>query len=162
MTSTLKRTAYHEAGHLVASYVFGNIGNVDFVTIIPHEGSGGRVEYKTYKTDCSLDTVIDTQNAILGLFAGIVSEEIKFGEHNPDGFGNIDNDGGDYRAISNHLLSLGESNDGDYKHQCKALLLTHWDKVEMIAKELLIKKNLSGEQCLNIIERIKNFQKAEL
>ena len=161
MRSTLKRTAYHEAGHLVASYVFGEIGNVDFVTIIPHEGSGGRVEYKTYKTDCSLDTLIETQNAILGLFAGIVSEEIKFGEHNPDGFGNIDNDGGDYRAISDHLGSLGEDGD-DYKNQCKALLLTHWEKVEMIAKELLIEKTLSGEQCLNIIERIKNFQKVKV
>ena len=155
MTSILEETAYHEAGHLVASYVFGEIGNVDFVTIIPHEGSGGRVEYKTYKTDCSLDTLIETQNAILGLFAGIVSEEIKFGEHNPDGFG--DNGfgyvySGDCEAILDHLFSMGEHGD-DYKHQCKALLLTHWNKVEMIAKELLIKKTLSGEQCLNIIER---------
>jgi len=150
MTSTLEETAYHEAGHLVASYVFGEIGNVDFVTIIPHEGSLGRVKYKTYNEPY---TYVETQNEILGLFAGIVSEEIKFGEHNPDGFG-YNGFGyvhsGDCEAILDHLFSMGEDAD-DYKHQCKALLLTHWDKVEMIAKELLIKKTLSGEQCLNII-----------
>lgn len=43
-TKTLRRTAYHEAGHAVASYVL-HCGNKN-ATIVPDDGAGTRGSHK--------------------------------------------------------------------------------------------------------------------
>ncbi len=86
-------TAYHEAGHAVASIVVGS--EFKQVTIVADERSKGRVHHGGFDDDMwmRLEYIAEDdvqartimEHEIIVFFAGMIAEDLKFGEYDVDG-----------------------------------------------------------------------------
>ena len=155
----IERTAYHEAGHAVASYHL----RVAFssLTIIPEEDSFGHVLHPKSifnnfepEWDNSLKVRDRAERMILVSFAGQVAEWRFTNRHNWRGSGE------DWDKAVN-LASYFAGNEVLQKYvdylwaRAKTLfnLPWLWDAVESVAKELLIRKNMGKQLTRKIIRK---------
>ena len=144
----IQRTAYHEAGHAVMHIHLG-VPFID-VSIISEEGSNGRVKTSTEGLDSSEMSADEIEANIYALFGGMAAEELKFGEISR-GIGDITDTEGDYRQISDHLMTLGEFDGEPFFLRTKEILTTRWSDVEAIAQALLAKKRITFNEVLSTL-----------
>ncbi|MFA6126148.1 MAG: hypothetical protein WC699_02490 [Bacteroidales bacterium] len=157
--SAIERTAYHEAGHVVADYIVGF--EIEYATIIPDEDSNGHVQSKEfanyYYEGFRLYHINDYQlafNSIIVNLAGYLSERKATGK------GKLLVDLGDYGSsldlfkafkISNNLrdamMGTAEGYLCDIFNQERP-----WELVKLIAASLLERKTLTGQEITEIIE----------
>jgi cell division protease FtsH len=167
-------TAYHEAGHALATKLLLPENYISKVTIIPSvRGAGG------FNLSIPKDTMYRSQRQILGsikiLLAGRAAEEIIFGSHEVTTGASHDiqrasslivdytNKYGmdpDMGLFSTQVLSEGV--DKDVIEKCRTIINNLYEEtkeimaknislLEGIAKELLIKESLSGEDIDKLI-----------
>lgn len=164
--------AYHEAGHAVMRYILKEpIARASIQSTT--SGVGGAVFGED--TDTIFQTKSDYHNNLLILYAGRVSEEIKFdaittGAQNDikkateimlasiEEFGFDD----DFGLLNVSVLSekhLVDSKDITERmsrwskkcyNECHDLLTKNYDKVELLAQELLASETLTGEQITEL------------
>ena len=156
------RTAYHEAGHAIASYVLG----VPFlkVSIISYGDYLGMVEHDKEGHDRCLDSItngeIDYDNEALNMvcnkltvyFSGRVAEEIYTGKQ-------VEISGDDYEMAVDILFHMGytDMNEQFYVYHEKAinLIKNNWPSVEAVATALLENKELSRKDIDGILRNKK-------
>lgn len=164
---------YHEAGHTVMQYLLGI--SVSRVSVIGSTSGVGGVTFES-EGDMSLKTREDLRNKIKVLYAGLLSEEIKFGKGNATvGAGN------DLQKVSEiiyqhfqflrHTDSLidwtyirGSNVDDsiakeidtlsiELRKEAELLLRNNFDLVEKLVNVLKENETLSGEQIEAILKR---------
>lgn len=164
MNAELKRVAYHEAGHAVASYVL----RVPFasVSIIEDDDSNGRVmndeqfqrrlvEMVTTVTRWDTRTLKRIDNYIVTLMAGDAAVELL--TNKPIKMDDWDLvRGADLRAASDILLSLGVTDQVDeiekFRLKARVVLMNNWGAIIALASALLESKELSGRKAREIIK----------
>ncbi|NLK29166.1 MAG: ATP-dependent zinc metalloprotease FtsH [Clostridiales bacterium] len=168
-----KITAYHEAGHALATSLLLPDHHISKVTIIPSvRGAGG------FNLSIPKDTMFQSRSQLLSniqvLLAGRIAEELIFGaDEITTGASN------DIQKASTHIIDyinkfgmdsqmglfntevLDEVHDNKFIDRCrslmnqlyedtKILLREHTDSLEQIALELLEKESLTGEDVKRI------------
>lgn len=157
-TKKLKKTAYHEAGHAVASYEL----HIPFtyITIIPEEDSLGHVKHPELHNfnpewDNSLRVIDRAERMIICSFAGQVAEWKFSNRHNWKGSGEDW-----HRAIG--LASHFVGNDEvlqkyvDYLWARAKTLFNApwlWAAVEVVVRKLLTRKKMSNRLTRKIIRK---------
>ena len=154
----IERTAYHEAGHAVASYHLHVA--FSFITIIPEEDSLGHIKHpklNNFDPECdnSLKIVDRTERRILVFFAGQVAERRFANRHNWKG------SGGDWESAVNLASCLAGNNEVLQAYvnylwaRAKNLfdLPWLWAAVEAVANELLIRKKMGSQLTRKIIRK---------
>ena len=156
MSKKLERTAYHEAGHAVAAFHCDYALNTRLVSIEPKGDSAGRTEVYQKpsfdpETDFDAETRARIQDEIVVLYSGAEATRKFTGRYDRRGVA------GDYGA-ANALASVSHVAPeviAKYLDYCKAvareLVEAKWDDIEVVAKELLLKKSLSGKAVRELI-----------
>jgi hypothetical protein len=158
MRKEIERTAYHEAGHAVASCHLHVA--FSYITIIPEEDHLGHVKHpklNNFDPECdnSLRAVDRVERMILVLFAGQVAEWRFANRHNWRGSGE------DWQHAVNLVSYLAGNNEVLQKYvdylwaRAKNLfdLPWLWTAVEAVAKELLIRKKMGSRLTRKIIKK---------
>lgn len=167
-------TAYHEAGHALVTRLLLPENYISKVTIIPSvKGAGG------FNLSIPKDTMYQSQRQILAnikvLYAGRAAEELIFGyDEITTGASNdiqkvssliadyMDKFGMDREMGPFSAQIFREAADGELLEKCRAmagklyeetrnLLGVHMPALEKIARELLIKETLTGEDIDRLI-----------
>ena len=148
-----ERTAYHEAGHAVASHLCKYAPNIRKVTIVPTEEAHGHVSpyaessfQPEFNTD--LRRIVDRVTVLL---AG--NEAVK------KLTGRYDNRGASEdrsEAVNLALYETGSSEETAalinwVQVRTKNLVDFHWDYIRAVATELLQRKTLSGRATSKVI-----------
>lgn len=146
-----ERTAYHEAGHVVAATFLRFGHKPKKATIIPTEDYLGvvhpyekRAEYPEYDLDAK--TQIKWEHTLIGYLAGLVAEKIAAGRYNYRG---AHSDMQVAQAIVEARSGDGESGALYYrwaKARTKELLQARWQYVERVADALMQHKTLNSRQ----------------
>jgi hypothetical protein len=158
MEKTIERTAYHEAGHAVASYYLHVA--LSSVTIIPEEDSLGHIKHPKLNNfepewDNSLKVVDRAERMILVFFAGQVAEGRFANRHNWKGSRE------DWHEAVNMASYFAGNNEVLQAYvnylwaRAKTLfnLPWLWAAVEAVAKELLIRKKMGSRLTRKIIRK---------
>lgn len=169
-----ERIAYHEAGHAVITYLLGEpIARASIQSTT--SGVGGVVVREDSVT--MFMTKTDLRNSVLIAYAGRASEELKYTDTNVstgasnditqatdvmmkyiEQFG-FDDDFGmlDVSVLSNKHLIDGSViinkmsvMSKKFYADCKKMLSDNYDKVELLAKQLLEKETLSGNEIKSL------------
>ena len=160
MTKKIERTAYHEAGHAVASHHL----RVAFssITIIPKQDSSGHVMHPKSifnnfdpEWDNSLRVVDRAERMILVLLAGQVAEAKFADRHNWMGSGE---DWHTVIKLASYFVGSDEVLQAYVNYlwaRAKTLfdLPWLWVAVEAVAKELLIRKKMGNRLTRSIIQK---------
>jgi ATP-dependent Zn protease len=146
-TPTLRRTAWHEAGHAVVAW--DQRFTVTFVSIRPDGISLGRSQH-TPVADCALRS--ERQRACIVAMGGWAAEHAS-GEAN-DG---VTYDSADFSwvssRISEHAPSRLEIELGWAESEAEPIVSANKDRVERLADELIKREELSdADEILAIIE----------
>ena len=156
-------SAIHEAGHAVMNILVGNkVGKVSIESY--SSGIGGyTVEDTDNKEDLSFRFKSDLLNDVRVLLAGMISEDIKYGEHSNgcsndlerasvicynliDNYGMNDNSLVSYGALKKFGVQLIDSDDTvekanklllELKEEVYSSLKEHYNSVEKLANQLL-------------------------
>lgn len=162
--------AYHEAGHAVMSYLLGEpITRVSILSTV--SGVGGAV-FNGDK-DTMLQTRSDFVNRVKICYAGRASEEIKFispttGASNDitqatnvlvqyvehmgfdDGFGMLDMSvlGKEHLIDTAHTIEHITKLSTELYAECRELLRKNYDLVEALAKSILEKETMGGDEVM--------------
>lgn len=152
----LEATAYHEAGHAVITRRLGY--TVHSVTIKPGDDYQGLAvsDSPLFGRDPTLGgpesgTDERMQHRVIAALAGSVAER----RFNPEIF-DIENSSDDYEVVFDTCLRLGGDGDGASKvgeelyQKTEALVSEHWLEIDRVARALLDRTELSGDD----IERI--------
>jgi hypothetical protein len=152
---SLERTAYHEAGHAVASFALNRA--VRRLSVVPGDNSEGRVlnhELRNFHPDYERDarTLAKVQREIMILLAGGIAQA-KFQGHRR-GLG-TDQDFRCAYLLAEHMCDSDEESEAlvAWLHERTRLLLNrpwHWRAVQDIARELLGHRELSGRAARRI------------
>lgn len=171
-----ERIAYHEAGHAVMTYLLGEpIARASIQSTT--SGVGGVVVREDSVT--MFMTKTDLRNSVLIAYAGRASEELKYTDTNVstgasnditqatdvmmkyiEQFG-FDDDFGmlDVSVLSNKHLIDGSViinkmsvMSKKFYADCKKMLSDNYDKVELLAKQLLEKETLSGNEIKSLLK----------
>lgn len=162
MSTTEERTAYHEAGHAVLSYLFEL--PVESVTIVPAEGYLGKCQGESVPWWCHhIDANgIDTRDkrgwahdTIVVLFGGVEAERLL----DPEIPAADLEDGGakDNGVIVDLLLELAADEDeqealSEYlARRTRNFLRQYWPSVQAVALALLERKTLTGQEVADLI-----------
>lgn len=148
----LEATAYHEAGHAVASVRLER--SISYVTIIPKGDSLGHVRYRgrSNRSESSWrGEGFLTRDAITTL-AGPLAERRYRGRGNHIGATS------DYHTLSDtalhHLGNVEVANTWLRYCQARAVALLNapgvWDQVEAVARELLARNALTGDEVRSV------------
>lgn len=158
MKSNLSFVAYHEAGHVIATLRLGNRITKKGVSIMPDDSSNGRAHTKdTFRGRPDMERtpriVRDLENSIICSMAGLEAQR----KHNPRSIRSY-HDESDRVGIA-LLLSYLSTEEKELKLY-EALLRRRtqnilaipwvWEKVEMVATELLKKKTLTKDEVMAI------------
>lgn len=139
-----ERTAYHEAGHAIASYRFGF--NTSHISIIADHKAGSAGHLAPIDGD---DITIDgIKKRIIILFSGGEADRIATGGLEPNGIGQ------DYNEIDELLKSLPGQSKEALKKKAASLLRTNWNQVEAVALELAKVKRMVSDEYEMIIAHI--------
>lgn len=164
---------HHEAGHAVAQYLLGI--PVGRVSVIGSTSGVGGITFDT-ESETSLKTRKDLRNKIKVLYAGLLSEELKFGKDSTTvGAGNDLQKASEiihqYFQFLRHTDSLidwsfiqkNNINDIIFKEidnlsielmsEMKTLLRDNYELVEKLVEALKENETLSGEQVNTILKR---------
>lgn len=158
MSRKIERTAYHEAGHAVASYHLHVA--FSYISITPDEDSWGHVKHpklSNFKPEWDDSPIVADriERMILTSLAGQVAEGKFANRHNWRGSGE------DWQSVIN-LASYSAGDDevlSTYVNylwaRAKALFNRPylWAAVEAVAKELLIRKKMGSQLTRKIIRK---------
>jgi ATP-dependent Zn protease len=148
-------TAYHEAGHAVACYVFKH--QIKKVSIIPGEGYQGKLHSSGLPEDL-VERIVQRENlspeeekllwekTIISL-AGPASECLFTGVYNWRGSMSD-------RSKANAFAAPLDLTGKDFDEQAKELMYSNWKKVEDVAQALLEKQTLTAQQVHEICENL--------
>ena len=138
----LQRTAHHEAGHFVASYILTPSSYRGAVTIRADQKA------RTLGT-CRSEapwSAGDHKDEVVGYFAGYVAEKRYDPTASPDGAWSDDEKA---REI---LVLLGEEAlEGEYRARADTFVANHWAAIEALAEELLKQDEIRGSEEAEII-----------
>jgi len=157
--SAIEKTAYHEAGHVVTNYLVGF--EIEYVTIVPDEDSEGHVksnEFNNYYYEgFRVYHIKDYElifNSIVANLAGYLCVRKVTGR------GKLFVDIGDYgrsldlfksfnisHNLRDSMLETAEYFIRDIFNEERS-----WELVKLIARSLLERKTLTGQEVLGIIE----------
>lgn len=154
-----QKTAYHEAGHAVASWIFRH--KFSFVSITPTEDCLGMVKHpdsylKNFDPDIdnSRKTLHRLEREIIILLAGLVAETFFVGRHDWQGASP------DYRDVVDLALYATGSGDEATAYikwlsiRTERLLRAprQWEPIKALAKELMIHKKINYQKAKEIME----------
>jgi hypothetical protein len=154
-TKRLTRTAYHEAGHAVASFLTG--AAIQAVSIVPEGDDLGSVTHRPFPKWFQPDVEGDARHRhlierrIVVLFAGKEAERRYSGRVSPGVAAS------DYRTAVNLATYVADGEQtGPFcewlRVRAKCLVTMHyWPLVEAVAAELLKRRRLTGKQVREII-----------
>jgi ATP-dependent Zn protease len=134
--------AYHEAGHVVIARGLGY--TISFVTIIPDENTKG----KTVPPD---DEERRSDHQIIICFAGPAAQ-VEFAPHSPL----CKHDVYDDQAKAAHVALCNKIDDttrDDLRHQARVLVRRHRARIEIVAKVLLERDTLQGQEVDALLRR---------
>jgi ATP-dependent Zn protease len=156
----LEKTAYHEAGHIVAAYLMGH--ELTSVTIIPSENALGVAKSHPFTDDFDVEKFslydIKDYNLLFKLLvsscAGQVAAHIASGRK--DKIGCYD----DYEQVTELMFKFNLDDEMIKSLYKSSEIYTRqileyqevWELVESIAKKLLVKKELNHDDIFSIIE----------
>ena len=137
-------TAYHEAGHALASYRMNTYAGE--LSIIPNkeENSLGRLHILE-QDDCSVKGIHD---AAIILYAGGEAARIAGDGKEPEGIWS------DYEKAQELIKPYLEMDERQIQNEAAQLLRDNWRHVHALASALIELKALSGEEWQTIIEAI--------
>ena len=168
-TNTLNTVAYHESGHALASYLVGSPDRVSRISIVPStSGAAGFTMFTpSEEGESGLHSKERLTGEILVLLGGRAAEEIVFGDsHVTTGaYDDIRRAKGVCQNIVNDFGMGGNIsfNDSDSRDKAVEILNESYvnilgamgERVELlniIAEELLERKEISGERFYEIME----------
>jgi hypothetical protein len=145
-----KRTAYHEAGHAVVARSQG----IGILGITIGDGKEGYVDYAVDPEDRIKKREFDACHSFsLVLHAGYMAQVRVFPEVHGDG---CEKDMIEYHADLRPVLC--EHTQEDYRvwdqritDECKQIVDERWAAIDALAKELLQRTTIPGDQVVNII-----------
>ncbi len=151
-------TAYHEAGHAVACYVFKH--EIKKVSIIPEEGCQGKLDSNELPEDL-VERIVQRENLSPGekkllrektiiSLAGPASECLFTGVYNWRGSMSD-------RFKANAFAAPLDLSGKDFDEQAKEFIYSNWKKVVAVAQALLECKMLTSQEvretCETLISR---------
>jgi ATP-dependent Zn protease len=138
-------TAYHEAGHALASYRKHSLGGE--LSIIPNEeeNSLGRLHALEQDDCCSIKGI---HNAAIILYAGGEAERIAGDGKDPEGIW------GDYEKAQELIKPFPEMDERQIKNEAAQLLQDNWRHINALASALMELKALSSDEWQIIIDAI--------
>lgn len=139
--SALERTAYHEAGHVIACLATGR--KFRYVTIIRKDDARGYIRFCMFR-NLEFATNKTLINHGITTLAGTCAEKIKFGRYS-HGFGS------DREHAVDSFLRAGVENVNPYFARTENLLKKHWANVERVAVALLKAKTLQFQEVNDLI-----------
>jgi ATP-dependent Zn protease len=156
-----KRTAYHEAGHVVAAHILGL--DMTGVTIVPGEESFGRylgqagvpVDYAlVYNSDLA-DDYLECQ--LVCYYAGAVAEEHLTGERVDWGPGGPYNS--DWQGSADCVVELagrdlekqGQVSEAGWM-RAQTIMAENWDKVRTLAEALIEHGKMDSDRVESLLE----------
>ncbi len=176
----LHKTAYHEAGHAVLSYILLPDIKIEQVTITPRAETLGFVSYteQEFLTNISKEELF---NSICVSLAGRVAKMKKFPKEGADSGAALDLEQATwdvFNAIANfgmdeeigfiHIDTLNQNiNRSLFKEKLekrisswikeatektRILVDKYWDKIEIVAKELIKREIIDGNELKKIME----------
>ena len=148
-------TAYHEAGHAVACYIFNH--EIKKVSIIPEEGCKGKLDSNKLPKDLierilwreplsPEEETLLREKTIISL-AGPASECLFTGEYNWRGSMSD-------RSKANAFAAPLDLTGKDFDEQAKELIDSNWRKVEAIAQTLLECQTLTSQEVQETCETL--------
>lgn len=171
---SLRRTAYHEAGHTVVAEVLAE-GSTSMVSILAHDGcTRGITDY--YQDETYWEDMTNMENRVLGILGGKAATEVVFGKvdvgANRDlhrAFDIVERFVDNYCAASFDSFIRGDSGDevknrkdnriaeemNKYYAQAKRILIENRAFLDAVAEALLEKKILVASDILHIKDEIK-------
>lgn len=138
-------TAYHEAGHAVADHIFEHgLIQVD----IEQDGLlvGGVTSEST-----DYDTEESAGRHVISLLAGYYAE---LRTKPPDTKLARGLAGGDFRRAEVAIHALAGGDLASWEQRTAKFVELHWTAIEAVARELLVRDKLDGDQVREIISRI--------
>ncbi len=155
MTSPERLTAYHEAGHALASELYGEVlTRVEIVGDTEHAGTTETLRFATDLDEgrgnrASLEVV---ENQLRCVLAGTVAEAMVSGR------GGWDETSEDLDAAVRLAMKLVDDCEDvlplleDVREDLERVLREHWTAVESLADELMHHKSLSGAEVRRILD----------
>jgi ATP-dependent Zn protease len=155
VTSPERLTAYHEAGHALASELYGEVlTRVEIVGDTEHAGTTETLRFSSDPdegagTRASLEKV---ENQLRCVLAGTVAEAMVSGREGWDETsGDLD------EAVRLAMKLVDDCEDvlpllEDVREDLERVLRDHWTAVESIADELMHHKTLSGAEVRRILD----------
>lgn len=161
---TKKRVAYHEAGHALIS-VLTKRGSVRQASITPRGQAAGAVI--TIPEDLNLSTRSELMNRLKMTLAGGIAERFIFGEHSVGVSGDLEQTKNIIEAMVNKVGMASNSmkmffDEKDKKREmekifeeaasgCQQLITENKQSFERIAKALLEKETITGDEIENLV-----------
>ncbi len=155
-------TAFHEAGHAVASIGLGL--SFEYVTIVPDGDSLGSMLHPGvmgYHSQSKTDQKKLARDLMLACYAGFQAEKRYISDANED-LAEADYDNAFFLSRTYQVFPRSMNFVGDdfhhafldrLKREAGKLVLTHWSAIETIAKALLEKQTLSFEEAYDVIRK---------
>ncbi|RME57558.1 AAA family ATPase [Candidatus Parcubacteria bacterium] len=170
----LQSTAYHEAGHAIVSMVVNPDVNIEQVTIAPRGVAAGFVSYDLESLRGRSMNKAEILDQMAVSLAGRIAQSRQFPDiGNDSGAGNDLMQANRYaewairelgldEEVGNRVISddeLSQSPDAanlvfarkkawleSAEEQCRAICEKHWDKIDLLARKLLEKEVILGEE----------------
>jgi hypothetical protein len=153
--SQLKATAYHEAGHAVARLYFG--WPVVRAMIVESEGYHGAVEGPNIHIELAEHFAEGTEQALRNFmvisFVGIEAQRL----HNPASV-EAGQEKKDEERVLDALWGMGYSPErleailAERRVAAKEFVPAHWGKIDRVAKALLVKREMTGEELRQVLK----------
>lgn len=155
MISPEKLTAYHEAGHALASELYGQVlTRVEIVGDTEHSGSTETLRFPTDPDEGGLSRaeVEAIENQLRCVLAGTVAEAMVSGRDDWDETsGDLD------EAVRLAMKLVDDCEDvlplfEDLREDLEKVLRENWRAIEALADELMDRKSLSGAEVRRILD----------
>jgi ATP-dependent Zn protease len=150
IAKTEEEVAYHEAGHIVAALILGNI-HIDFASIISRKNEAGRVrpfvaEYNDGKKNTTRQMIILTLSGPVAHKRYYPDMDPRCGE-------------GDFQQVNKyfHELCIPESEYEEhlnkFRKKTERLINKHWDLIVKIAEALVEKKEIGSDEIYKVYHK---------
>lgn len=147
-------TAYHEAGHALASELYGQV--LTRVEIVGDTERSGSTETLRFPTDPDEDgrrraEIEAVENQLRCVLAGTVAEAMVTGRDRWDeSCGDLD------EAVRLAMKLVDDCEDvlpllEDLRDDLETVLRANWDSIESLAEELMVHKSLSGAEVRRLL-----------
>lgn len=166
-------TAYHEAGHALATMLRNNQKKVlDKITILPRGRALG-VSFSKYLDDISSMTEQDLADEIVIALAGMVAEKQTFNQHSSGVSNDLEKASKiaeemvcKYGMRNGEIIFARKNNDGklsakaekvieetmqEYLKECENLIFENKDKLEALAQKLLEKETITAKEAYQTV-----------